>query len=64
MVLITVKCFVFLSSLCIITKYSSLQTHVYEVIQNVNKEELQQQRPCKREAAATDSFYHLLQAVN
>ncbi|XP_026227980.1 uncharacterized protein LOC113170208 isoform X3 [Anabas testudineus] len=39
-------------------------THVYEDIQHVNNEELQQQRPCKREAAATDGFYQLLQPVN
>ncbi|XP_031708340.1 uncharacterized protein LOC116386357 isoform X2 [Anarrhichthys ocellatus] len=45
--------------------YSSSQTHVYEVIQDANQEELQRQRQPKRGAVATtDSFYDLLQAVN
>ncbi|XP_071326369.1 uncharacterized protein cyp21a2 isoform X3 [Trachinotus anak] len=41
-------------------------THVYDVIEDVNNEELQQQRQSNREAATTttDSFYDLLQAVN
>ncbi|KAK9513647.1 hypothetical protein VZT92_027163 [Zoarces viviparus] len=40
-------------------------THVYEVIQDANQEELQQQRQTKRgPVATTDSFYDLLQAVN
>ncbi|XP_054477961.1 uncharacterized protein LOC129109844 isoform X2 [Anoplopoma fimbria] len=40
-------------------------THVYEVIQDTNNEELQQQRRTKRGAVpTTDSFYDLLQAVN
>ncbi|XP_041799063.1 uncharacterized protein LOC121610833 [Chelmon rostratus] len=39
-------------------------THVYDAIQDADDEELHQQRGSKREAATTDSFYDLLQAVN
>ncbi|XP_056237166.1 uncharacterized protein LOC130172445 isoform X2 [Seriola aureovittata] len=40
-------------------------THVYDVIEDVNAEGLQQQTQSNREASTTtDSFYDLLQAVN
>lgn len=40
------------------------QTHVYEDIQDVNNEELQQQRQSDGEAATITTVYDLVQAVN